>query len=183
MVEPISMTAAVAGVGMAATAAGGILGAFGSRAEGQAKSNMYNYQASVAKINEDIAKQNATYAKEVGEREAQKLGMKGRYEVGQAKALQSGRGLDVNTGSNAAVRDSMEMVSAHEQAVARANSAKKAYGYEVEAVSQRAQGTMSRMAAADAERAGELGFYTSLLGTASSVSSKWLQGSRAGVYS
>lgn len=181
MVDPVSIGVITAGT-MAATAAGGILGAFGSKAEGKAKANMYNYQASVAKINQDIAKKNAEYSVAIGERRAQDIGMKGRYEVGQAKAMQAGRGLDVNTGSAAAVRDSMEMMTAHKQNVERANALKTAYGYEVEGMSQGAQATMYGMSASDASRAGELGFYTSLLGTASSVSSKWMQASKAGMF-
>ena len=181
MVEPISMTAAVAGVGMAAGAAGGILGAFGSRAAGQAQANMYNYQAGVAQVNQKIAMQNAAYAREVGEVETQRVGMKGRSEVGVAKARQAGSGLDVTSGSPAMVRESMDLVNKQGQALTRSAAAKRAYGYEVEAMSQGAGATMAQMAGRESLRAGELGFYTSLLGTASSVSSKWLQGRSVGL--
>lgn len=180
MADPVT---AIAGIGLASSAAGSIFSAFGSQREGEAKANMFNYQASVARVNQDIAKQNAAYARDVGEVEAQKVGMKGRFEEGQAKAAQSGRGLDVNTGSAALTRSSMELVSAHEQDVTRANAAKRAYGYEVEGMSQGAQATMYGLSAQDAQRAGQMGFMTSLLGGASSVSSKWMQGRSSGVFS
>ena len=59
--------ATLAITGMAASGGGGILSGIGSYFSGQATAKSYEYQAGVAKINEQIAKQNADYAIQAGE--------------------------------------------------------------------------------------------------------------------
>ena|SRR5882757_386847 len=179
MADPLT----IAGIGMGASAAGSILGAFGAEQGGQAQSQMYQYQAAIAQMNSKIAKQNADYTRAVGEVQAQQSGMKTRAQVGQTVATQGASGLDVNKGSNVAVRQSETEIGQYEQTVIRSNAAKKAYGYEVEAASDTAQANLDTMAASQAEKAGDIGALSSLLGGASSVSSKWLQGRQIGLFS
>lgn len=172
MADPVS---AMAVGGMVSTAAGGILGAFGAQEQGEAQSKMYQYQAGVARINQKIAEQNADYARAAGEVEAQKSGMETRARVGQIRAAQGASNLDVNTGSAAAVRASQQAVGQEDEAIIRANAARKAYGYEVEATQDKAQVGLDTMAASQSKTAGDIGAMASILGEASSVSSKWMQ--------
>src|SRR5438105_4747319 len=136
MADPVTL----ATIGIVSTVAGGATGAFGSIMGGESQSSMYKYQAGVAQINKRIAEQNADYSRKVGEVEAQQFGMKTRAEIGEAKATQGAGGLDVGSGSNLAVRESMGDIGRQNLATIRANAARRAYGYEVEGIQQEAQG-------------------------------------------
>lgn len=169
-------------IGLASTALGAVTGAIGSSYAGEAKANMYQYQAGVADINKKIASQNADYSRQVGEVKAQDSGLKTMFQVGKMKAAQGASGLDVNSGSASATRDSQTLIGQHDQATIRSNAARMAYGYDIEAVKYGAEADMDRMAASNAKQAGGLGAISSILGGAASVSSKWLQGSSAGAW-
>lgn len=171
------------GVGVAGSLAGSIFGAFGAEEGGKAAAQADQYKAAIAQMNAKIALQNADYARSVGEVQAQQSGMKTRAQVGATVAAQGASGFDVNKGSNVAVRQSETEIGQYEQSVIRSNAAKKAYGYEVEAANDTAQGQLDTMAAAQDTKAGDIGAISSLLGGASSVSSKWLQGKQIGVFS
>lgn len=179
MADPVTLGT----IGLVAGGAGGITGALGSIFGGEAKSSMYQYQAGVADINAKIAKQNADYQRSVGEVEAQQVGLKAKAEIGTTKAIQSARGVDVATGSNAEVRSSELKIGQQNERVVRSNAAHRAWGSDVEAIQQTAQGRMLRSAASTSETAGFLGAASSILGSASSVASKWLQGNAAGMWS
>lgn len=175
--DPVILTA----ISIGTTALGAGVSAFGSMKSGEAQAGMYNYQASIAKVNQQIAKQNADYALAAGEVEAQRSGMKTRAQIGETRAIQGASGLDVNTGSAARVRTSEAEIGLQDQALIRSNAARRAYGYEVEGEQQKSQASLYGMAAENASSAGKIGALSSILGGASSVSSKWLQASQIGV--
>jgi hypothetical protein len=172
----------IAAGGMAANVGGSLLGAFGANQAGQANSAMYQYQAGIALMNENIARQNASYATAVGEVEAQQSGMQTRAQIGQTKATQGASGLDVNKGSAVDVRASEADIGAENQAITRASAARAAYGYNVEAAQDQAQATVDQMQAKQAAEAGKISALGSLLGGASSVSSKWLSANSQGLF-
>lgn len=171
MADPFTLAA----IGIGSAAAGGLVGAFGQASGGQAQAGMYNYQAGVAQINQKIALQNADYQRTVGEVQAQQSGMATRAKVGETKVEQSASNLDINSGSQALVRESETSLGQYDQSVIRANAARRAYGYEVEATQQEAQGSLYKMAGKNAKTAGSISAVSSILGAAGSVSSKWLQ--------
>ena len=177
MADPFTL----ATIGIVGSAGSGVLGAAGNILGGLGKSSAYEYQAGVAQVNQKIAAQNAAYARYTGEFEAQRSGMKSRYETGQTKVIQSGRGLDVNFGSPAAVRESQENLGRQEQTTIRSTAARRAYGFDVEAEKQRTAAQMYRQAGANEEIAGYIGAAGSILGAASSVSSKLLEASRMNI--
>ena len=177
------MVAPAALLGMGAVAAGGITSAIGNVFQGQATSQSYQYQAQIAQINSQVAKQNAAYATEVGEVDAQQSGMQTRAQIGQTKAIQGSSGLDVNTGSGAAVRTSEAEIGVENQNIIRANAAKQAYGYEVNAAQFTNQASLDIASGANAVTAGKIGAFSSILGGVGSVASKWSQASTAGMFS
>lgn len=176
------MATAVGSVGLGASLAGGMLSAFGAQKEGQATQQMYNYKAQVAKINAQIDRQNAEWARNKGEQEAVQYGMKASQQFGKIRAAQGASNLDVNSGSNARVQESQKKVTAMDLTQIRANAAKTAYDYEFKATQDENQATLNTMAGENAETAGNLKMAGSLIGTAGSVSSKWLQGNSAGLW-
>lgn len=171
----------IATAGMGAQAGGGILGAIGSIMGGQAQASQFKYQAAVARQNAQVAKQNQEYASQQGEIQAQSYGMQAAQRQGQIKVAQGASGLDVNSGSAKQVQNSQKLVTSMDLDQIRSNAAKTAYNFDVQSVNFTNQAQLDTRAAADANTAGEIGAASTLLGSASSVSSKWLQGQQVGL--
>jgi hypothetical protein len=177
------MAEAMAVVGLGATIAGGITQAAGAKAAGQAALAQNNYQAGVAEINSKIAKQNADYARNNGEIQAQNYGIKASQRTGMIRAGQGASGVDVNSGSAVDVRASQEKTSQMDLTQIRMNAVKAAYDFDAQAVGFDNQAGLYRMAGANAVTASNYQATASILGTVSSVSSKWMQGSQMGMFS
>ena len=180
MADPI--TGGMAVIGMASSVAGGIIGAQGAEYQGQAQANMYNYQAAVARLNQQIAQQNADYEKEVGEVQAQEQGMKTRQVVGQERAAYGAGNIDVNSGSPMAVQRSELAVGQESQAIIRSNAAHRAYAAEVQGMQDVAQANIYDYSARTSLDAAKINAMSSIIGAAGSVSTKWIQGSQAGMF-
>lgn len=179
MADPITL----GGLALAGSAAGGLLGAVGSVTSGDASASMYQYKAGVAMINKQISDQNAQWALQSGDVSAEEKGLAGGQEIADTKVRQAAGGLDVNSGSNKATRDTQETVSQFDQSMIRWNAAKTAYGYNVKGAEATAEAGMDLQAASQSEKAGWIGALSSVIGGATSVSSKWLQGSKSGMFS
>lgn len=227
-------------VSIFSSVAGGILGAVGAKKEAAAKARMaqfegeakarqaelageakaqgyeadakaYMYKAGVASMNKQLKLQDADYSRWTGDFEAQQSGMKTKANLSRIKTAQASSGLDVNFGSAVGVRDSVVDIGQHEQAVIRANAARRAYGFEVEAAGQEAESTLGKMAAESSikaadtsrssakeiaelsrrggsmaagsyEEAGNINAMKSIVGATGSVANKWLQGSQLGMW-
>lgn len=176
------MASGFGAVGLGATLAGGILQGFGAAKQGDAAQSMYNYRAQVARINADINRQNADWARTRGEKEAVQYGMKAAYQAGKIKVAQAASGLDVNTGTAAAVRDSQSKIVNMDLATIRENAARIAYDYDRKAVMDENQARLDEMAGRQAKEASKLKIMESIIGTVSGVSSKWQQGKVAGLW-
>lgn len=176
------MAAGIGAVGIGASLAGGLLSAYGSERAGQSQQQMYNYQARVAQINAQIDKQNADWERNKGEIEAIQYGLKAGQQYGQIVAAQGASNIDIATGSSAEVRRSQRVITAMDTAQIRTNAAKVAYDYDVKSAMDLNQSTLDVMAGQTAKIAGDIGAASSILGTVSSVSSKWLQGKTMGMW-
>lgn len=177
------MAAGFGTVGLGATLAGGVLGAFGANKQGESQQQMYNYKAQVAKINADIDRQNAAWARTKGEVEATQYGMKAAQQRGAIRAAQGASNIDVNSGSAVDVQRSQEAIKDIDMKQIRSNAAKVAYDYETKATMDENQSSLDTMAGKFAKEAGEIKAAESILGTVSSVSSKWQQGKSTGLWS
>ena len=165
--------ATLGSIGIGANVAGGILGAEGSIASGEAQQGMYNYQAGVAQLNATIAKQNADFAVNAGEEKAQQYGLEAGQRQGQIVASQASSGLDANSGSAKEVQQSQKMVTNLDLTQIRSDANKTAYDIENQAQGFEEQATLDTMAGKNAAQAGVIGAFSSILGTASSVCTKW----------
>lgn len=177
------MTAPIVGaIGLGSSLVGGILGASGAKQSAQAQSQMYAYQAQVAKINAQIDKQNADYARQVGDRQTLNFGLKEGQQESQIRAAQGASGINVNMGSAVDVQRSQRQIGQMDLATIRENAAKTAYDYDVKSTQDMNQAGLYGFASTNARRAGDINVAASLIGTAGSVSSKWLQASQAGLF-
>lgn len=167
---------------MALSAGGAGISAFGASSKGKAAQQMYNYQAGVADFRRKIALQNRDYSLQVGEDQAAHYGIKAAAREGTTRAVSGASGIDVGSGSKAAVIKSEQKVAAMDMATIRNNAARRAYGYEVEATGEAAQSQMYKVAGSQAKKAAGFDVASSLISGATSVASKWYQGSSAGIF-
>lgn len=172
----------IGGAGVGATAGGGILSAFGALSSGIANKETFDYQASIARLNQQLDKQNADWARETGEQTAGQFGLKAGQEMGHIKTGQAASGLDIRSGSAAEVRSSQSKLNQLDLDVIRSNAAKTAYNFEVQGTMAGAQAGLYDKAGENSLTAGAIGMGSSFLGTAASVSSEWLQGQRVGLW-
>jgi hypothetical protein len=176
------MAAAMGAVGIGATLAGGITSAIGAESSAAATQQSYNYQAGVAQINSTIDLQNADYARSQGETQAMQYGLQAGQRQAQIRNTQAASGLDVNSGSAAAVQASQKTITGIDTAQIRSNAAKTAYDYDVKSTMDLNQSTLDVMAGDNAITAGNFQAASSILGSVGSVSSKWMQGSQSGMF-
>lgn len=166
-----------AGASVASTA----LSIFGTLKAGSSAAASYKYKAGMALINKQLALQNADYARKIGEVQAGESGLKSRFQMGKILTGQSASGFDVNSGSAVGVRSSQQKIAQIDQGLIRANAARRAYGYDVEAAKDEAESGMNLRAASDVKSASKLTAITSLISGASSVADKWTQASQYGL--
>lgn len=162
------MATAVGLVGIGATALGGTFSAIGAARSADAQAKMYRYQADVARINQEWAAQQ-------GGANAMQYGSKARQQEGAIKAAQGASGIDVNSGSAVGVQEGQRKTIEADNLTIRSNAARTAYGY-----GQQAE--MYDTAAANVKASKGLTVASSILGTATSVASKWLQGNQMGMW-
>lgn len=163
------------------SAIGGIFGMMGAEAQAQSQANMYNYQAEVAQRNAQIAQQNADYERQAGEVAAQQAGMKGKSQQAMVRAAFGATGIDVNSGTAAAVQESQGLMTEEDQALARSNADRRAYDYQVQQFQDLAQSNVDQMAASNALESGNISGISSLIGAFGSVSNKWAQFNQLGM--
>src|SRR5262245_54970640 len=107
MADPITMIA------IGATVAGAATTAYGQSDSGKAQKSMYDYQA-------QVARQNAQYERQVGERRAAELGLRQRDEAARLVSAQAASGIDINRGTPVDVRRSQREIFGIEQQDVRA---------------------------------------------------------------
>ncbi len=176
------MAAGVGAVGIGTSRVGGLLSAFGANQAGQRQQDMFNYQAQVARINSQIDKQNEEYARNKGEIEATQYGMKARQQMGAIRVTQGASNIDVNSGSAVDVQNSQRKIAQIDTQQIRSNAVKVAYDYDVKSTMDLNQASLDVMAGENAKKSGDINAAASILGTVSSVSSKWMQGNQQGMW-
>lgn len=166
---------------MAVGAAGSIISGIGAATSGEAQSAAYRYKAGIAMMNEKINKQNAQWALQAGDTQAEISGLRAGQAISATKVAQGASGFDVATGSLEKVRSGQSQVAAFDQEVIRWDAAKTAYGYETKAATDVAEASLDTMAAKSASQAGTLGMIGSFISGAGGVASKWSQAKMTGM--
>ena len=145
-----------------AALAGAAASTIGSIQQGQSAANSAKYNSEIAANNETIANQNANYASAVGEQQAANQEQKNRSKLGAVIANQAASGIDVNSGSATDVQQSTAEVGQLDAMTIRANAAKQAYGYKVDAASSAAQSQLDKYQAKNDSTAGYVNAATVL---------------------
>lgn len=173
--------AALAWGALAATAAGAGVSAYGAYQTGQAQSQAAQYQAGVARNNQVVADYNAKLALASGQNMEAAKREQTQQVIAQQRAVVGGSGLDPNSGSSLRLQTDVAQLGELDAATIRSNAVQAAYGYKTQGMSFGAQAALESSQAGYATRGGQLGAFTSLVGGASGVSSKWLSFQQVGV--
>ena len=142
------------------------MSALGQIQQGKAAAASAKYNAQVAENNAVVARQNAAFAGAEGNANAERQGMKTRAAVGAMKAAQAANGIDVNSGSAVDVRSSAAELGQLDAITIRSNAARRAYGFETEAVNDQAQAALDRAGGKAAQKASYIGAASTILGGA-----------------
>jgi hypothetical protein len=142
-------------IGLAALS--GLSSLAGSQAQGQ----QAKYQAQVARNNQAIANLNASTAARAGAASEPSDAWKLRGLIGQQQAAQAANGLDINSGSPAAVTQSTRALGNLGIAALRDNAARDYYGYKAQATGFANQAALAKASAPTP--------FSTLLGAASAV--------------
>lgn len=172
-------TIAIASLGMAA--AGGLVGAMGASKQADAKQAELQYKSQVAKNNAIIAERNAKAAIESGNRTQQINDMRTKGALGDTIAHESASGIDVGSGTNLSVQESIKDVGHLDSMTILYNAMKQSTGFKAQAANFTSESQLDLMGADNAKVAGEYGVASSLLGGATSFSDKWLSYSQKGI--
>lgn len=172
MVDPVSLAV----MSLATTAIGGGVSAFSAFSQGQFQKDMYDYQKRVADINAKIAEDQANVEQTAGEVRAQKAGLEGARIRGETTVAETAGGfLDPGSGSGKAVLASETEITQHDQSMARYDAAQRSYALRVQGAQDTMQANLYGAAGEGAEKAADINTFASVLGTAGSVSNKWIQ--------
>lgn len=105
------------------------------------------YASSIANSNAAMAKLKATQALQAGDVAASRKDMVTRGQVGTARAMASGSGVDVNVGSPAAVQSEIRTAGASDVLTIKNNAAREAWGYQTQAIQDTFEGQFSNLTA------------------------------------
>lgn len=169
-------------IGVGANAAGGILSAFGAISSGESQKGLEDYQAGVAQINAQTARQNADYAEQLGSLQQQQFGFRAGQQFGGIRTAQAASGLDVNSGSAKSVQDSQKLLTNLGETSIASSTNKQAYDFLTQATGFQNQAQLDLLAGKDAENAGYINAASGIISSAAGVSSKWLQGQQLGLW-
>lgn len=148
-------------IALTATALAGGMQAYGQYQQGQVA-------AQVGRNNQIMAEYAAQDALKRGEDEAMRARRAGDQIKGAQRASMAARGLDLGVGTAQELQDQTDFFSLSDQTTARDNAKRDAWSARVQGANARAQGDAAR-------RQGNLASFSTLLGTAGQVSSKWRQ--------
>lgn len=158
-----------------------VVSAAGSVMQGQAAQQQAEYQAAVARQNQQIANQYADQELQKGNAEYENQERKTRAAIGSQLAGQGASGLDVNSGSLVDIRSSTAELGKLDSLTTYNNAEKSSYGYKVKATSFANEAQLYDQKGDNAAMAGWIGAGSSLLGGATSFADKWNTYSRLGM--
>lgn len=111
----------------------GIFGLIGAAKQAEAAKERGAAQAYALHYQAKVARYNAMFTNQLGENQAETLSWKTAANVGAIKAAQAANSVDVNSGSNVRVVGSAGKLGKADELTIRANAARAAYGYQLNA--------------------------------------------------
>lgn len=165
-----AIPAAIGGlVGGGGGGLGAALGAVGSIVSGLAGFGAASYQAKVAKMNQDIANENAVKAMDQGAKNAMEQDIQTRAMLGEQLAAQSASGLSVGGRSQMLTRKAAQELGRRDRLNVIEDARSTAYNFRTDAANARAQGKMSMFEGVNSLIGGFINAGGSLIGKSTST--------------
>lgn len=142
-------------------------------AQGRAQQENYEYQAQVARNNQQISALNAGYATERGDIMAQQKNQQTSSLMGAQVAAEGASGADVSSGSNLNVRKSTAAMGAFDVSAIRNAAAREAFGYKVQGMNYGAAAQLDEMTAQNSMTTGLISAAGDSMMAGAKVSGKW----------
>lgn len=168
-------------IAAAASVGGTVMSFVGAQQQASGQAAAANYQAQVATNNATIANQNAQAATQAGETEEQNQRQKTAQNIGQQRAVMAANGIDTTSGTSLDVLSDTAKVGELDALTIRSNTARQAYNYQVQGMSDTSQSSLDKATAANDITAGNIAGTSSLLSGATSLSDKFLGWQKAGI--
>ena len=169
-------------LGPLAGLAGGAMSYAGAKETGQANYNSGMMQAQIAAQNAVLANRAAGQTMEAGNIASWNKGLQTRQQIGTQETTQAASGIDVNSGSAAAVRAGTREVGMADALTIRANAANAAYGQEVQANSDINQANLDVYGAQNAKKAAQLQADAGLINGVSTAGGQFAAMQKSGAY-
>lgn len=163
-------TAAI--VGMAATAASGVMQAIGSANQAGAQSAQALYQAQIARRNAQRMEWNAQRAEQQGRVDEQNARQKAAQVLGAQRAALASQGGDVNSGSPLDIQADTARAGEYDAQTIRNNASIQAYNFRNQSADLLSSASASDAAAANSMANLPFSVGSSLLGTTASIAGK-----------
>jgi len=176
-------TIAIASLAMATIGTG--MAVVGQVKQSEAASANANYQSQVARNAEQVANQNATFARQKGEIAAQNQQRQTALLLGKQRAALASQGSDINSGSATDIYGDTARTGALDTLTIRNNAAREEFNFKAQAAGAGGMAGMADATGANARGGLPFGVGATLLGGASSIGEKfanysnkfgWLQG-------
>lgn len=167
----MSDTAGIASFGLGTSLAGAAASAVGSYWDARSQKSRSAFQAQMAEINAKLSETAAQTELSRGQQEIGSLTMRAGQLKSSQRANLAASGVDLGVGSAAEQLATTDVMKEIDMNTINANSVRAAWGLRMQATNYENEALMAR-ASADSISPG-LAAATSLLGSASSVSSAW----------
>ena len=169
--EPSSTCRGWASIAM--TVVSSLVSAAGAQQKGEAEKNAAMYQAAVARNNAIVAEQNAVYATQKGAAAEENKRERTAQMIGSHRAKMGASGLAVESESGLRLYSDIATLGEVDALTIRNNAAREAYGWRSQGVNYEAEARLDEQRGRYAEEAGDLAAFSSIIGGASSVATKW----------
>jgi hypothetical protein len=170
-----------AGVSAATAVAGTAVAVNSSEQQAKAQSNAADYNAAVAKNNAEMAAQNAETTLQQGDIAQQRDYQEGAQRMGAIRAAMGANDVQLNSGSALALQGDQARTTQQNVQATGYNSLVQAVGLRNQAIDYGSQAGMDTAEAANDTTAGNTRALSSIIGGASSVSSKWASFQQQGI--
>jgi hypothetical protein len=165
--------AAIPVAALAVSAIGTGVAAYGTIQSGNAQKAAADYQAQVAQNNAAIASMNANAATQTGNTQLQAEEEQAAQHQGMIRAVMGAGGIDLNSGSALRNQEGVAQVDQLNEATITSNAARSAWNYRNQGADYSATANLETMQGQQAETAGMMGAFSSMLSGAGSFANKW----------
>lgn len=169
----VTTATALAYASIAATVLSTGMSVYGQMQAGKAAQGQANYQAAVANNNKIIADRQAADSIARGKTAEKQHRQQVAQLIGRQRTVMAGNGVELDSGTALDLTSDTAGIGEMDALTIRSNAEREAYAHKVQGMGFEADAGLYSMRGDAARSAGTTGAFSSLLGGAGSVASKW----------